>query len=102
MEKRLLVTQESGSSILPGTATMVIQDAAWVERQRAYKRKANVKRRKRNKQTVLDHYGNACNCCGESRSVFLCVDHVANDGAAHRKVIGTGHRKIGSGHTIHT
>lgn len=34
---------------------------------------------------VLKYFKNKCNCCGESRPEFLCVDHVQNDGAAHRK-----------------
>lgn len=33
----------------------------------------------------FDHYGRRCNCCGESEPLFLCFDHVQNDGFAHRK-----------------
>lgn len=32
--------------------------------------------------------GSVCVCCGETEPMFLCLDHVANDGAAHRKKIG--------------
>lgn len=29
--------------------------------------------------------GNVCACCGESERMFLSLDHVNNDGAAHRR-----------------
>jgi len=36
-------------------------------------------------------YGGAkCNCCGETELKFLTVDHINNDGAAHRKITGIG------------
>ncbi len=34
---------------------------------------------------VLHHYGNICACCGEDNPLFLCIDHMNNDGAKHRK-----------------
>lgn len=38
------------------------------------------------KRLVLEAYGGAkCACCGESRVEFLSIDHVAGDGAAHRR-----------------
>jgi hypothetical protein len=40
---------------------------------------------KKARQEVLAHYGNTCRCCGESRYEFLSLDHINNDGAAHRK-----------------
>ena len=30
---------------------------------------------------VYGAYGNICNCCGETNSMFLTVDHVNNDGS---------------------
>lgn len=36
---------------------------------------------------VFDAYGNSCACCGESTLEFLTIDHVNNDGAAHRKAV---------------
>jgi hypothetical protein len=44
--------------------------------------------RKRQKLMILEHYGMVCNCCGEDKIEFLTVDHINNDGAAHRKSIG--------------
>jgi hypothetical protein len=38
---------------------------------------------------VLSKYGgSACRCCGESNEVFMCIDHVNNDGAVHRRKVG--------------
>jgi len=37
---------------------------------------------------VLSHYGGqppSCACCGERKTEFLVIDHINNDGAAHRK-----------------
>ena len=39
---------------------------------------------------ILKEYGGKCNCCGETIVEFLSIDHVAGDGAAHRKKIGIG------------
>lgn len=40
---------------------------------------------RRIRQRVLDAYGNRCACCGETTPEFLSVDHVNNDGEAHRR-----------------
>lgn len=39
---------------------------------------------------VLQEYGGRCACCGETTYEFLGIDHIYNDGAAHRKEIGKG------------
>jgi hypothetical protein len=47
----------------------------------------NEKARDRNKKIKLDvlkAYGNQCVCCGEKQYEFLSLDHINNDGAAHR------------------
>jgi hypothetical protein len=36
------------------------------------------------RQDALDAYGNKCACCGEATPEFLGIDHVNNDGEAHR------------------
>lgn len=41
------------------------------------------------KRSAFERYGNRCACCGETESAFLTIDHVNNDGAKHRKEIGT-------------
>lgn len=48
-----------------------------IQRQRGYREAV--------KQKVFDHYGEQCSCCGESQRIFLTLDHVNNDGAAHRR-----------------
>jgi hypothetical protein len=50
----------------------------WVK---AYDRKLHA----RDRAAVLDHYGNACACCGEMTPEFLTVDHINDDGAEHRR-----------------
>ena len=40
---------------------------------------------RRLRMKVLDAYGNQCACCGETTPEFLSVDHVNNDGSAHRR-----------------
>lgn len=42
------------------------------------------------RREVISAYGGVCNCCGESRDEFLSIDHVGNNGAIHRKKIGSG------------
>ena len=37
------------------------------------------------KREVFDHYGSHCACCGEINPHLLTIDHVYNDGAAHRR-----------------
>lgn len=47
--------------------------------------------RKRNavlRAEMLTAYGACCNCCGEREPIFLDLDHVENDGAAHRREVG--------------
>lgn len=46
------------------------------------------KSRYKYKQLVADAYGGKCACCGESELAFLTIDHIHNDGAAHRREMG--------------
>lgn len=40
---------------------------------------------------VFNAYGGyICRCCGETTRQFLTLDHMNNDGAAHRKEVGAG------------
>ncbi len=45
---------------------------------------------------VIAAYGGRCTCCGEDTPEFLTIDHIYNDGAAHRKTIGNGKTSQGS------
>lgn len=40
------------------------------------------------KLRVIQHYGGACACCGESHIDFLTMDHINNNGKAHRRSFG--------------
>lgn len=44
------------------------------------------------REEVLSHYGGRCACCGEDSIEFLTIDHVNNDGAAHRREIAPGNK----------
>ena len=46
------------------------------------------KTRDKLRSDVLTHYGNKCNCCGETEYKFLGLDHRDGSGNAHRKEIG--------------
>ena len=45
---------------------------------------------------VLSHYGNRCVCCNESEPKFLALDHMNNDGAAHRREISSNGHPVSS------
>ena len=52
--------------------------------------KANKKKRQsKNWEMILDHYGPKCNCCGETTTEFLTLDHINNDGAVHKRSLNT-------------
>lgn len=53
------------------------------------------------KDQVFAAYGGyKCNCCGETTKEFLMLDHVNNDGAAHRREIFG--RSTGAGRVLYT
>ena len=60
------------------------------------KKQKRLKTNERNRQLRLEtlyHYSNGlmkCSCCGESQERFLTLDHINNDGAEHRKIVGRG------------
>lgn len=37
------------------------------------------------KQRLIDGYGGACTCCGETAFEFLTLEHVNGDGKKHRR-----------------
>ncbi len=61
------------------------------ERKMAYYQKYRFiekEKRRKNRNIVLEHYGGKCACCGEKTKEFLAIDHINNDGAAHKRKIG--------------
>ena len=71
------------------------------ERNLQYVRERQVRygkeRRARVKEAVFAAYGGyKCACCGETEKLFLTIDHINNDGAAHRrKIVG---KRTGAGY----
>lgn len=63
------------------------------------------KRRQELKRQVLAAYGPTCVCCGEAHEEFLTVDHIAGDGADHRRTLKLGgvgkNKSVGSGWTFY-
>lgn len=51
-------------------------------------RKNNKNQRDRLRKEIINHYGNKCECCGETKIESLHLDHINNDGAKHRKITG--------------
>jgi len=67
-----------------------------MERYREKHKEQEQKRRRewsrKRKLLIIEHYSNGkniCNCCGEKHIVFLTIDHINNDGAEHRKKLGS-------------
>lgn len=62
---------------------------AHYQRNKERKRKAALEYHYKYKDAVFAAYGGyICACCGETERQFLCIDHVRNDGADHRRKIG--------------
>jgi hypothetical protein len=71
------------------------------ERSHSWCKVCNIEHRKArfrdDRLAALRHYGNGdirCDCCGERQIEFLGLDHINNDGAAHRRAIGYGGRPL--------
>lgn len=52
-----------------------------------FRAKARRDRAALKEQAYAAYGGYICRCCGETEPVFLCLDHINNDGAAHRKAV---------------
>lgn len=46
------------------------------------------KRRIKEKEHVLNHYGRSCAFCNQQAFVFMTIDHIDGGGRQHRKIIG--------------
>lgn len=61
--------------------------------QKIYQKEVMKEYRWQRRLMILQHYGGSpprCACCGEQEPKFLEIDHINNDGYAHRKQIGKG------------
>lgn len=63
------------------------------EKGRRYHRRTRGKAHDRHQELrleVIAAYGNKCTCCAEVNLGFITIDHVFNDGAEHRREVGSG------------
>ena len=67
--------------------TLATNDADRTHRRRNYRTA-----RHKVRAEVLEHYGDRCFCCGETRNEFLGIDHINGGGKQHRKITGGGGR----------
>lgn len=44
------------------------------------------------RKQIFSFYGDKCSCCGESNYKFLTIDHINNNGGAHKRSIGNGRK----------
>jgi len=57
----------------------------WVLKNRKKVNEINRRCGQKLRKKVLFHYGNKCQCCGETQVEFLAIDHINNDGHIQRK-----------------
>lgn len=67
-----------------GTGDVLCEPCAVINRERRKIRYQGLR------DKILAHYGPICACCGEDDTKVLTIDHVNNDGKAHRESIGLG------------
>jgi len=51
-------------------------------------------RQERKDRCYAAYGGYICRCCGVTEPIFLSLDHIADDGASHRREIGTGAHEL--------
>ncbi len=61
------------------------QNPEWAEKER---KRGRAYWAKLKDDAIMAYGGYQCRCCGETEPKFLNLDHVFNDGSAHRKKIG--------------
>ena len=64
--------------------------AVWTPERRARANELAIQRNQILRDGIYKRYGSMCQCCGETETKFLTVDHVENNGSTMRKVHGTG------------
>jgi hypothetical protein len=72
-------------------------------RERARTTGAGVMRRlrARRRQAILEGYGGKCACCGETEPAFLALDHVGDDGRAHRASLAMNGAREAPNHVVY-
>lgn len=84
--QRVKAAMERWKQRNPGVAAQRMRE--WRESNLERHRETSRRNDKRIKDIVYAKYGGyRCACCGETEPKFLSIDHVNNDGAAHRREI---------------
>ena len=55
------------------------------------------RRHRERRALVLEVYGSACKCCGETEPAFLALDHINGGGNAHRRSMSKSGKSVGGG-----
>ena len=76
----------------PEKARLAVE--AWLARHPEKKKEYARRFREKARAEAIYHYGGLCACCGEATFPFLTIDHVNEDGAAHRRELGRGSSKF--------
>jgi hypothetical protein len=64
------------------------KNRAYYQANREFAKQSSRDYYRRLKDAAYQAYGGyVCACCGEAEPMFLCLDHVNNDGNAHRAVV---------------
>src|SRR3990172_5963982 len=90
----LLAQVRSSTSTLYGTSEVLSQSPSAVKMRKWRAKNLEHSRRYMRgwhaalRREVLDHYGGACACCGETTLEFLSLDHKNGGGTKHRNEIG--------------
>src|ERR1044072_447567 len=71
-------------------AERLAKQKEWLAAHAGYYQRYQNERHLRLRYEALQHYGMMCGCCGESELVFLCIDHVNDDGGEERRRGGKG------------
>ncbi len=77
-------------------------DIVWEASHKELRNKKNKEYRANLKKQVYDHYKRRCTCCGETEEIFLSVDHINEDGAEQRRIVGNGRKRWGGGEATYT
>jgi hypothetical protein len=78
------------------------RNRVWKEQNRERENTRSRDRHQEYRRIVIERYGGACACCGETAIEFLVVDHVNGDGAQDRRAIGVAgiYRKLAKAETV--
>ena len=86
LERVAVYAMRKASGLCSGCGEQEVQPRTQCDSCRRRSRAAQKKR----KLAVLAGYGGKCECCGESESMFLAIDHIEGGGRQHLKSLGVG------------